>query len=304
MPQHLFLHGLAQAHVDRADHLAVNRHGIERLAAVMRRNHAMNRHFARLRINGCEVVVGGNQLDALRTHTQHLRGDLHLHRVRTLADFRSPRKTRDTRVAINLHVYGRVRHIGANDGIGGAAYVVAARDADAAAMGQLALFLEPTGALDNSLNAFGKAVARHAQTVYGDARSLQQVSPPDLGRVEGGSGREHVQHGLEGETHVDRAVAAHGAAGGLVRQHAVAVKLQIANVVDRAEKRSGIQNGDGTIAAVRAAVLYDPRSHRRNLAFSGQSDFEIDKRDGPAAVGIENFFAGVRDLHRSLRLLG
>src|SRR2546425_5333447 len=216
----------------------------------------------------------------------------------------APVKNRDTRVAVNLHVHGRVRHVGANDGIGGAAYVVAARDADAAAIRKLALFLEPTGTLHNLLYAFGKAVARHAQTVYGDARSLQQVSPPDFGRVEGRVGCEHVEDGLEGETHVDRAVAAHSAAGGLVRQHAVAVKLQIVNVVDRAEKRPGIKNGDGTIAAVRAAVLHDARSYRRNFAFSGQSDLEIDDRDGPAAVGIENFFAGVRDLHRPLRLLG
>src|SRR2546425_8323202 len=153
----------------------------------------------------------------------------------------APVKNRDTRVAVNLHVHGRVRHVGANDGIGGAAYVVAARDADAAAIGQLALFLEPTGALHNFLYAFGKAIARHAQTVYGDARSLQQISPPDFGRVEGCSGREHVQHGLEGETHVDRAVAAHSATGGRGCSHAGAVKIQIVNVVDRAEKRPGIK---------------------------------------------------------------
>ena len=56
---------------------------------------------------------------------------------------------------------------------------------------------------------------------------LQQIALANLSGIHADLGRQFVQLRFESKAHVDRAVAAHGAAGGLVGQHAVAVILNV-----------------------------------------------------------------------------
>ena len=75
----------------------------------------------------------------------------------------------DSAVAIDLDVHRGVRHVGTDDRVGRAAYVVAARNAQAAALGQLAFALFPARALDSFFYALRQSIALDTQTVHRDA---------------------------------------------------------------------------------------------------------------------------------------
>ena len=207
-------------------------------------------------------------------------------------------------VAIDFDVYGGVRHVRADDGVGRPADVVAASHADAAAVRQFPFLLRPAGAFDHPFDAFRQAIAGDAQAVHGDARRPQQIATANLDGIESRVVRERVEHSLKGEAHVDGAVAPHGAAGGLVGEHAIAVVFHVGNVVDRAQQRAGVKHSDWAVAAVRAAVLHHASRHGADFALTRQTDFQVHNGDRPAAMRIEHLFARVGDLHRTLGLLG
>ena len=66
-------------------------------------------------VNWREVRIGGDHFDMPHRATQHLGGDLRDHRVRSLANIRRARVNHHAAIAINLDVYGGVRHIRANN---------------------------------------------------------------------------------------------------------------------------------------------------------------------------------------------
>ena len=128
-----------------------------------------------------------------------------------------------------------MRHVGADDRIRRAAYVVAAREAEPSAFRELASALAPAGALDDFIYAFGKTIALHAESVDGDTRRLEQVTTANFWGIEIYLCGKFIKLRFEGEANVDGAVPTHGAARGLVGEHAVAVVLNVRDIVESAE---------------------------------------------------------------------
>src|SRR5205807_4334962 len=89
-------------------------------------------------------------------------------------------------------------------------------------------------------------------------------------------GGEFVKLRLKSEADIDRPVPAHSATGRLVGEHAVAVVLNIWYVVEGAEQRAGIKNGDDAVRTVRAAILYDAGFHGGDTAVGLNCGFQID----------------------------
>ena len=94
------------------------------------------RHSARIRanINRRQISVRGYHAHARQRAAQRLGGYLGRHRVRSLANFRSPRVYDDPAITINFDVDCGMRHVGADDRIGGPAHVVAAGNAQPACL--------------------------------------------------------------------------------------------------------------------------------------------------------------------------
>src|SRR5258708_35859883 len=100
---------------------------------------------------------------------------------------------------------------------------MAACDPQSAALGQFPPTLLPFRALDCLLNTIGKSIALHAQAIHCDAWWLKQIALPNFCWVHADLCGKFVQWRLKGEAHIDGAVSSHGAAGGLVGWHALAV---------------------------------------------------------------------------------
>ena len=210
----------------------------------------------RSNINRREVGVGRDYSHACQRASQHFRSDLRGHRVRSLADFGRTCIDDNSAIAVDLDVNRGVRHVGADDRIRRPAHIMAASDPKTASLGQLAVALLPTRALNRLLDALRQSVTLHTQAVHRDARRLQQIALPYLRWIHRNLRSEFIQLRFEGEAHVNGAVAAHGSARRLVGQHAVTVVLNVRNVIERAEQRSGIKNRDHAVRAVGAAILH------------------------------------------------
>src|SRR4051812_42010949 len=94
-------------------------------------------------------------------------------------------------------------------------------------------------------------------------------------------------------------MSAHGSAGRLIGQNAVAVVLNVGDVVKRSQQRARIKNGDNAIRAVAAAILNNTGSDSGDAAVLGDASLQVDDGSRASAMRPENFFAGVGDLHRS-----
>src|SRR5208282_96978 len=94
-------------------------------------------------VDRSEVGVGGDHLHAGEQAAQRFRGHLRDHRVGPLADIGRAGVDDDTAVAVNFDVHRGVRHVGTDDRVGRAAYVVAASNAEAPASSQLSFALVP-----------------------------------------------------------------------------------------------------------------------------------------------------------------
>ena len=106
----------------------------------------------------------------------------------------------------------------------------------------------------------------HAQSIHRDARRLKQIAATDFSRINLQFDGEFIELRLESKAHIDRAVTAHGATCGLVSEHAVAVILNVGDVVERAEQRAGIKNRDHAVRAVAAAILHHTSLYRGDTA--------------------------------------
>ena len=62
-------------------------------------------------IDGSEVGIGGDDLDASQADAQNFSHDLGDHGVAALPDIRGSRINHHAAIAINLDVHGRVRHV-------------------------------------------------------------------------------------------------------------------------------------------------------------------------------------------------
>src|SRR5947207_13053530 len=93
---------------------------------------------------------------------------------------------------------------------------------------------------------------------------------------------------------------AHGATCRLVGEHAVAVVLNIGNVVESTKQRAGIKNGHHAIGAVPAAILHHAGLYDGDAAIVFRAGFKVDDGPRPSTMRPENSFARVRHLYRAL----
>src|SRR5205085_665301 len=91
---------------------------------------------------------------------------------------------------------------------------------------------------------------------------------------------------------------AHRSAGRLVGEHAITVVANVRNVVQRAQQRAGIKNGDHAVRAIRAAILDHFGGNRGDAAIALDAGLQINDGPRPSAMRPKNFFARVRNLHR------
>ena len=261
--------------------------------------HECNPTGVRPDVDRRQVRICRHDFHASQRTAEHLGGYLRGHSVGALADFRCTRVNHYSAIAINFDVYGRMRHVGPNDGIGCPADVVTASQSQSPSLAQLAFALLPSGAFNHLLNRFRQAIALHAQAVDGDTGWLEQIAAPNLGRINAQLGANLIELRLEGKAHIDRAVPAHGSACRLVGQHAIAVVLNVGNVVQGAQQRARIKNSDDAIRTVRATVLHHAGFDCGDAAVVLHGGLEINNRARTAAVGPEDLLARVGDLHRS-----
>ena len=85
--------------------------------------------------------------------------------------------------------------------------------------------------------------------------AFEEVGAAHGERIEPHLARHLVEQALEGEAHVDRAVAAEGPARRRVGQHALADVLDVVQVVDGVEHRARVEDRHHAVARVRAAAL-------------------------------------------------
>ena len=132
----------------------------------------------------------------------------------------------------------------------------------------------------------------------------QQIAAADFGGIHSNFRSEFVQLRFESEANVHRAVAAHSAAGGLVREHAVSVILNVRNVVERAQQRAGIQNRDYAVRTVSAAILHYAGFNGHDAPVILDAGLKVDDGARTTAMGPEDFFARVGNLDRSFAPCG
>ena len=99
-------------------------------------------------------------------------------------------------------------------------------------------------------------------------------------------------------------MAAHGAASGFVGEHAVAVKLDVGNVIQGVEQLPGVENRHHAIAAIRSAVLNDARLDGRERAVALHAGLQFHNLPRASAMRVEDLFARVGDLDRTPSLTG
>ena len=128
-------------------------------------------------------------------------------------------------------------------------------------------------------------------------RNGQQVGPPHGKRIEAERARHGVEHGLEGVTHIDRTVAAHGPVRrrvGVQPDTEVAARRQ---VVHGMQQRPGIENRDQAIAGISTAALHHLAIHCGDGAAAGQADSEPHIGLRAPAVRDEALLAREFELH-------
>src|SRR5262245_50499318 len=92
--------------------------------------------------------------------------------------------------------------------------------ANSVSLTELALSLAPAAFALDPAEAFGQAVAVDHQVVVGEGRCLQQIGAPHGKGIQSELGRHLVEQALKSEADVDGAVAAEGAAGRRIGEHA------------------------------------------------------------------------------------
>src|SRR5581483_6789065 len=128
-----------------------------------------------------------------------------------------------------------MRHVGTNDRVGGAAYVVTAGNSEPAPFGELTLAIVPFRPGHHLLDAFGQPITLNPKSINSDTGRLQQISPAHLGRIQAQLLREFIELRFEGEADIYRTMSTHRPADRLVGENAIAVVLDIRDVVQRSE---------------------------------------------------------------------
>ncbi len=251
---------------------------------------------------GRHGAVRRDDADARERDVEHLGGALRGHGVRALADVGGAGEERHAAVEVEPQLHRGMRLAGPVLGRGGARHEVRAGQAEAAALGHVALALVPARGRLHLLQALGQAVAEHVLRIHRAVRNLrQQVLLPHGQRIEAQFGRHVGEQRLEGGARVHRAVAALRAAGRQVGVDAPGVVLDGRDVVDAVHQRPGVEDGDDPVAGIGATGLRGLQRERGDAAVTLEADLHLHRRPGPAAVGEEGLLARLQQPHRSAR---
>ena len=166
---------------------------------------------------------------------------------------------------------------------------------DAVLLVQLAAPLLPARGLLGPVQAGRQAVRVDLQVVERAVGRGDQVGAPHRERIQAEPAGHLVEQRLEGVPRIDRAVAAHRAAGRQVGVDAKAPVAHRADAVQRVQQRAGVEDRHQAVAAVGAAALHDLAIDGGDLAAALHADLQPDVGGRPAAVGEETFLA--RELH-------
>ena len=259
------------------------------------------------------LSFGTTSLSPVTTRTrdeieaEHFRDGLRQDRGRALADVGRARQHDDRAVEIELDLHRRMRLAGPVHRLGGAADIMRAGHVrgpygQPLPLPQLAFAFLPAALALDPVEAFRQAVGVHHQVVVGEGRRRQQVGAPHRERIEAELDRHLVDQALEGEADVDGAVAAEGAAGRRIGEHAAAGVFDVVQVVDGVEHRAGIEDRHHAVAGMRAAALVAVAFDRGDAAVLAHADLELDVGLGPAAMGDEGLLARRHHAHGGVGL--
>ena len=131
---------------------------------------------------------------------------------------------------------------------------------------------------------------------------MQEVGAAHRDGVESHLVRHLIEQAFEREAHVDRAVAAKGAARRRVGEHTLADVFDVAQVVDRVEHRTGVENRHHAVARMCAAALGALTLDAGDAAVLAQADLESDIGFRAPAVRDEGFLAVDHEAHAAASL--
>ncbi len=244
---------------------------------------------------GVKRAVGGDDADARHRQQQHLGDDLRQQRRRTLADVGRAGEEGDAAVEVELEDHHRVRLAAPVHRLGRSRDIVRAGHAEAAPaprdLRQPAAPLAPARCGFDGVQALRQAIGIDLQVVERAVRRRDEVGATHRERVEAEPLGHLVEQRFEGEAHVHRAVAAHGAARRQVGIDTIAAITHRTDAVQRMQQGAGIEDRHQAVAAIGAAALHDLGVHGGDLAVPAHADLQPRVRRRPAAVGEEGLLA-------------
>ena len=230
---------------------------------------------------------------------EHLGDDRRQHVVRALPELGRAAEHGHLPAAVQQQLHARMRQLVPVDRQAGAAHVGAAGEAEAAAVGLLAIACFPVRAHDNFTDAFGKTGRADAQPVRGERIRLGDHAQAQLRRVELELLGDLVELHFLAEARLRRAVAALGAAGRLVGEGAAGLELETRQLVGHRRQHAGVEGARRTVRAVAAAVEQRLQVHGGELAVLRDAGAHLHQHRVPAAVLVEHLFARQADFHRA-----
>ena len=248
-----------------------------------------------------EVGVAGQHAHVLERHAQLLRGDVRDHGIAALPDLRSAAQHRHPPRPVHLQLNRRLRHLVGIDRVVGPGDVARSGHPESPSAGKPPEAFPPAAGLLHGVQALQEAVRGDAQLVDRARVAAHEVDAPELDGVLPQPLGQLVQLHLEGEARLHRAVAAFGAARGLVGVHARGIEPVRGHGVGRGEQLAGVIRGHQPEGRVGASVQHDLRVHRLQPALFVGARPVLHVEGMSPAVGVEHLLAGVQDLDRAPR---
>ena len=124
---------------------------------------------------------------------------------------------------------------------------------------------------------------------------MQQIAAAHLERIEAKLTGHAVEQHFKAVACIDAAMAAHGSAGRQIGVDAIAIVFDRRDVIQTLQQRAGVENGDDTVAGVRAAALHEFALAGTDAPIALESKLEADGRLRPRTVRQEIFLA--REFH-------
>ena len=251
-----------------------------------------------------ELGVGAVHHDVVRREPGLFGDDVGEHPVAALADVARAAEHGDSTRAIREELHPALRQLVGVDRVGRAGDVHRAGDAEAAPAGQLAVALGPVAHAGDRVQALAEARARDELPVDGHIAAAERVLSADLNGIHPELRRQLVQAALKSEARLHRAVAALGAAAGLVGVEPPSPEVVMIEVDRPGQDLSGVVAGDHAEGVVATPIDANVVVDGQQPAFGARPHADVHLHGVPSAVAVEDLFARVEDLHGAPGLLG